>query len=95
MKTDTEITYPETYLHVRHCQSGEEWIIPITGRMNLDLETRVRHWIKREFCGELKLDGKIMSRLEGDYYAQVKTDGSTPDSVMCWDSGGFYLDTTY
>ncbi len=88
-------TYPDCYLHVRECRSGQEWIQPITGRMVLDLETRIKHWCKTEMNGELALDGEIMPRLEGDYYAKIMTDGRSPDSAICWDGGGFYLKTTY
>ena len=83
--------YPDCYLHVRECRSGQEWVEPIRGNASLDIATRVKAWVKKEFCGELKVDGKIMPRLEGDYYAQIKMDGERPESVRCWTSGGFYL----
>lgn len=87
--------YPDCYLHVEECRSGQTYVVPITGRMVLDLETRLKAWIKSEFCGELALDGGITPRLQGDYYAQIMTDGRPPDSVICWQSGGFYLKSTY
>lgn len=83
--------FPDTYLHVVECRSGQEWIEPIGPRALLDLTTRVKAWIKKEFSGELRMDGKIMPRLEGDFFAQIKTDGARPESVTCWESGGFYL----
>ena len=89
------MTYPDCYLHVEECRSGETYIAPITGKMVLDLEKRLKAWIKSEFCGELALDGDIMPRLQGDYYAQIITDGRSPDSGICWESGGFYLKSTY
>jgi hypothetical protein len=88
-------TYPDCYLHVEECRSGETYIVPITGRMVLDLKTRVKAWIKSEFCGELALDGDLMPKLEGDYYAKIMTGGRAPDSVVCWESGGFYMKGTY
>lgn len=88
-------TYPDCYLHVEECRSGETYVVPITGRMVLDLKKRLKAWIKAEFCGELALDGDIMPRLQGDYYAQIMMDGRSPDSGICWQSGGFYLKSTY
>ena len=88
-------TYPDTYLHVQECRSGQEWIVPISPRATLSIERRVDAWIKSEFCGELKRDGEIMPRLEGDYYAKIMMDGRPPDSHVCWKSGGFYLKSTY
>jgi hypothetical protein len=83
--------YPDCYLHVRDEKSGEEWIMPIRGNSLLDLKHQVKIWIKKEFGGELVLDGNIMPKLAGDYYAKIMTDGRSPDSVVCWTSGGFYL----
>jgi len=85
-------TYPETYLHVRECRSGAEWIFPLRGNASLDLCHQIKRWAKQEFCGELKLSGEIMPKLEGDYYGKIMTDGRAPDSVVCWDGGGFYLE---
>lgn len=86
-----EIKYPDCYLHVMECRSGREWIVPIKGNATLNLERRIKGWCRQEFGGELTLDGKIMPKLEGDYYAKIITDGRPPDSVVCWTSGGFYL----
>ncbi len=97
MKTQsiTPITYPETYLHVTECRSGETWIRPMRGNSVLDLKTQIKKWVKEQFSGELALDGQIMSKLDGDYYAKIMTDGRSPDSVICWQGGGFYLKSTY
>jgi hypothetical protein len=57
----------------------------------MDLDALVDAWIASEFCGELQRDGKLMPRLEGDYYAQILTDNRAPDSAVCWTSGGFFL----
>lgn len=81
----------ECYLLVRECRSGEEWVTEIKGRMLLDLETRVKAWVKAEFGGELKLSGELMPRLSGDYYAVIITDWRPRDSVVVWQSGGFFL----
>jgi hypothetical protein len=85
----------ECYLHVEECRSGETWVSEIKGRMILDLKTRVKAWVKSEFCGELALDGEIMPRLQGDYYASIITDWRPVDSFVVWQGGGFYLKTTY
>jgi len=87
-------TYPDQYLHVRECSSGQEWIVPIAANAHLDIEKRVREWVKREFCGELRVTG-FQPRLEGQYYATIITDGRPPDSVVVWSSAGFWTDTTY
>lgn len=86
--------YPDTYLHVRCCRSGEEWIMPLRGNSLLSLERQVKRWIRQEFGGELFLASGIMRRLEGDYYAQIMMDGMSPESGICWESGGFYLSDT-
>lgn len=91
----SEKTYPDCYLHVIECRSGQEWIMPIEGETTLDLEARIQDWTAQEFDEELELDGEIMPKLEGDYYAKIMTDGRAPDSVVCWTSGGFYLKSTY
>jgi hypothetical protein len=83
--------YPDQYLHVEDCRSGQTWIMPLTSRASLDLKTQLKRWIKREFFREVKLDGEIMPKLSGDYYGKIMTDGRPPDSVVVWDSGGFYL----
>lgn len=95
MATNPETKYPDTYLHVEHCQSAETWVHPIRGNGTLDLETQVRRWLKRQFSGELKLSGKLMPRLQGEYYARIMTDGRPPESVVCWQSAGFFTETTY
>lgn len=87
--------YPDCYLHVEECRSGQTYVEPIADNDVLDLETRLEAWVESEFCGELALDGDIMPRLQGDYYAQIMTDGRSPDSGICWQSGGFYLKSTY
>lgn len=86
-----EIKYPDSYLHVRDCKTGEEWIRPIRGNSLLDLKTQLRKWAKETFCGELFIDGELMPRLEGDYYGKIMLDGRPPDSIICWESAGFYL----
>lgn len=84
-------TYPETYLHVTEMRFGKEWIVPVGEETSLDLKLLVEEWIAQEFCGELELDGELQPRLEGDFYAKIVVDGRSPDSVVCWDSGGFWL----
>lgn len=94
MKTMTS-EYPDCYLHVTECRSGETWIMPLRGNAILDLRHQIRRWVKREYAGELALDGELMPKLDGDYYGKIMTDGRAPDSVVCWDGGGFYLKSTY
>ena len=89
MKTKSE--FPEQYLHVTECRSGEAWIVPLRGNATLDLKRQVKRWIASEFGGELRIDGELMPRIDGDYYAQIITDGRAPDSGVVWSSGGFYL----
>ena len=82
---------PECYLHVTECRSGETWVLPIRGNGLLDLRHQIARWTRQEFDGELVIDGKLMPKLDGDYYGKIMTDGRPPDSVVCWDGGGFYL----
>jgi len=82
---------PDQYLRVEECRSGQTWVVPISARTHLDLTKLVKKWIKQEFDGELFLDGGIMPRLQGDYYASIITDGHPPNSHVVWTSGGFYL----
>lgn len=84
--------YPNCYLHVTECRSGETFIMPLRGNSLLDLRHQVKKWVKQQFCGELRLSGKIMPKLEGEYYGKIMTDGRPPDSVVCWEGGGFYLE---
>ena len=86
-----ERVYPEQYLLIEHCASGEDYIIPIADNEPLDLETLVDKWIESHWCGELKRDGDITRKLQGDYYAVIKTDGRKPEDIVCWDGGGFYM----
>jgi len=80
-----------TYLHVEEMRSGQTWIVPLKPSHSLNIKTRIKDWVKKEFGGELRLGGEPMPRLQGDYYAKIITDGRPPDSVVVWDSGGFYL----
>ena len=83
--------YPKWYLHVRECRSGEEWIRPLLGNCIVDLRYQLKKWIRDEFVGQYRMDGDLMARLEGDYYAQIKREREPPESIGCWESGGFYL----
>ena len=82
---------PDTYLHVREERSGQEWIVPLADDDPLDLETQIDRWIASEYGGELARSGELMPQLSGDYYARIMTDGNPPTSVVCWESGGFFL----
>jgi hypothetical protein len=87
--------FPDQYLHVEECRSGETWIMPLRSNTKLNLKRLIKRWVKREYGGELQLDGEPMPRLSGDYYAKIITDGRPPDSVVVWTSGEFYLKATY
>ena len=89
-KGETMKTY-ETYLHIRHNSTGEEWTQEIEDDWTMDLKSRVKHWLKGEFCGELKLDGDIDIMLDGEYTGTIYTDNRKPDSGICWTCGGFYV----
>lgn len=91
IETTATKTYPDCYLHVRESRSGEQWIMPIHPNCKLDLERLLKQWIAQEFCGEVDLDGAIMPNLEGEFYGRIMTDGRPPESIVCWDGGGFYL----
>jgi len=82
--------YPECYLHIICCASGEEWIQEIKPMWGLDLKTRIKRWLRDQWGGEIALDGEIMPKLDGEYYAKIITDHRPPDSVIVWDGGGFY-----
>ena len=81
----------ECYLYVYHCSSGEEFFKEIKDNDALDLETQLIDWVRDEFCGELEIDFPLIYGMNGDYFASIKTDFTSPDSVFCWESAGFYL----
>ena len=83
--------YPDCYLHVYECQSGESEIVPIRSNEKLDLKKMVKKWIKNHYGAGWKLDGEIMPKLDSEYYARIMTDSRPPDSVVCWTGGGFYV----
>jgi len=83
--------YPDCYLYVEECGSGETFIQSIRGNEKLNLRNLVKKWIKKQFANELTLDGDLIPKLSGDYYARIMTNGRPPESVVCWTSGGFYL----
>lgn len=87
-------TYPNQYLHVLENRSGQEWIMPLTARASLSVERQVRRWIKQEHDGQLVLEPPFVTGTGKscvDYYARIITDGRPPDTVICWDSVGFFL----
>lgn len=86
-----EQTYPDQYLHVEETRSGREWVVPLRSNAQLALTKQVKRWIKNEFSGEFVLDGKLVDNIEGEYFAQILTDGRPPTSVVVWDCGGFFL----
>lgn len=87
--------YPECYLHVRHCPSGEEFVFPLRGNAKLDIVHQIKRWIVWEIWGEQVLDGRITPGVAGEYYARIMTDHRKPESAICWASAGFYLKSNY
>ena len=81
----------KNYLHVYDCRTGEDYFTEIEDDESLDIEEQVLNWVEARFSGELLMDSSIMHGLEGDFYATIKTDFTSPDSVICWSGGGFYL----
>ena len=82
---------PDTYLAVEDSRSGSIAIVPIEPDQPLDLAALLDQWIDAEYGGELVRDGELIPRLAGDGYAWIQTDGRPLDSVVVWESGGFYL----
>jgi hypothetical protein len=80
----------ETYLYVYDCKSGEEFFKELKDDDLLDVETQAIQWVKEYFAGEAEIDLPFCD-FEGDYYASIKTDFNSPDSVVVWESAGFYL----
>lgn len=80
----------ECYLHIYDCRSGEEFFKELKDDDILDLESQLVNWVNEEFCGELEIDLPTID-FEGDYYASIKTDWNPTDSVIVWESAGFYL----
>lgn len=87
----TNDKWPDQYLYVTQCSSGDKWMVPLRANAKLDLKRQVKRWIKDWFGGECVLNGNLMPRLEGDYYAVIITDGRPPTSVVVWQSGGFFV----
>jgi hypothetical protein len=85
----------KNYLHVVENRSGENYTIKIEDEELLCLETLVDKFIDEQFCGELQRDGELCDNSGGDYYAAIRTDWNNLDSVTVWQSGGFYLKSTY
>lgn len=80
----------ETYLYVYDCKTGEEFFKELKDDDILDLESQVINWVNEHFCGELEIDLPLCD-FQGDYHASIKTDFNSPDSVISWESAGFYL----
>jgi len=94
MEDKERIQYPETYLRVVNNQSGQEWIQEIKPRWIIDLRTRIAHFLRTEFSGEVKISGDL-SELDGEYTASIYTDGRRPEFFVCWDVKGFWTEPTY
>lgn len=82
---------PDTYLAVEECRSGELAVYSLSDDQPLDLEELVDQWIHEDSWGERIRDGELTPSLPGDYYAWIQTDGRPLDSVVVWESGGFYV----
>ena len=88
MKTKPE---PEVYLLIRDCRSDELTKIPLKNNAKLDLKYQIKKWIKRYFQNAAVLNGELMPKVEGDYYAKLITDGRPIDTNVVWDSAGFFV----
>lgn len=72
-------------------QTGEQWMIPFSDRVQIDCKRAARKWVKEHFAGEVAIDPPIdESRLchLADYCIEATLDG------RLWTSAGFYLKTT-
>ena len=78
-----------TYLLVYDCRMGEEYFQEIGEDVPLDLEELVAAWVKGQFGEEAEVDLPMCDH--GDYEASIKTDSNSPDSVVSWEFGSFYL----
>jgi hypothetical protein len=85
----------ECYLYIYECRSGEEFFEEIKDDDILDLETQVIEWVKDYFGGEAEVDLPLIPGMEGEYFASIKTDFNPPDSVISWESAGFYIKSIY
>lgn len=85
------VEWPDQYLHILECKSGDVWYRPLRKNASLDLTTQIRKWVREEFCGELFLEPPIQPKLNGDYYGQILLEGRPPDRAACWDGAGFWL----
>lgn len=84
----------ETYLYVYHCVSGDAFFVEIKDDDILDLETQVIQWVRDYFGGEAEVDLPLIHGMEGEYFASIKTDFNSPDSVISWEFAGFYIKST-
>lgn len=86
------MNYPDTYLHITECRSGQTWVVSIGDNDPIDLEHNVRKWVESEYCGELVLDLPLMPKLSGDYYGRIVTNvEDLRESAVCLEGAGFYL----
>ena len=46
--------YPDQYLHVEECRSGQTWIVPIADNEPLDIEALIAKWVNQEYVSELR-----------------------------------------
>jgi hypothetical protein len=81
----------ECYLYIYDCKSGQKFFKEIKDDDILDLETQVIHWVKDYFSGEAEVDLPLIHGMDGDYFASIKTDFNPFDSVISWESAGFYI----
>ena len=84
---------PNDYLHIIENRSGQSWVVPISDDTPLDIEELIKNWIETEYSGYCVLNGDIDSDHIGcaEYSARILLDGAKLDSVICWQSAGFYL----
>jgi hypothetical protein len=80
----------ECYLQVEDCKSGEFFFKELKDDDLLSLEDQLSIWIEEDSCGELVIDFPLME-IQGDFYAQIKTDWREPESPICWESAGLFI----
>jgi hypothetical protein len=89
---------PEQYLLVTENGSGDRWVMPLSSRAALDVQRQSIRFVKKNWSGDLMIERPFATgpdKSHAHYYAVIITDGHPIDSVVVWESVGFYVTTTY
>lgn len=83
----------ENYLIITENRSGETWTMQIKDDELLDIDELVIRFVGEQFDGELEVVEIDHSRTCScaDYYAQIKLNNEAPESIVCWESAGFWI----